>query len=138
LIQTSQHGVTTTFSIKRQRYKSRHLPRITDHNNPRFDERCKRMTVDEGEFEWDAAKAESNWIKHSVSFAEAMTVFKDFGMIYHNDIEHSITEEREIVIGYSTQNRLLTLSITEKENGKIRIISARKSVPIERKQYENA
>jgi uncharacterized DUF497 family protein len=67
-----------------------------------------------------------------------MTVFKDFGMIYRDDIEHSITEERQIVIGYSTQNRLLTLSITEKENGKIRIISARKSVPIERKQYENA
>ena len=29
------------------------------------------------EFEWDAAKAESNFEKHGVSFAEAMGVFGD-------------------------------------------------------------
>jgi uncharacterized protein len=94
------------------------------------------MTVDEGEFEWDARKAETNFIKHTITFKEAMTVFKDFGMIYRDDTEHSVTEERQIVIGYSAQNRLLTLSVTEKESGKIRIISARKSTSIERKQYE--
>jgi uncharacterized DUF497 family protein len=95
------------------------------------------MTVDEGEFEWDASKAESNFIKHGVTFKEAITVFKDFGMIYREDIDHSITEERQIVIGYSAQNRLLTLSIAEKDNEKIRIVSARKSTSAERKQYEN-
>jgi uncharacterized DUF497 family protein len=42
------------------------------------------MTVDEGEFEWDAAKAESNWIKHSVSFAEAMTVSNNFNDFIDN------------------------------------------------------
>ena len=95
------------------------------------------MTVDEGKFEWDASKAESNFIKHGVTFKEAMTVFKDFGMIYSEDIEHSSTEERQIVIGYSAHNRLLTLSVAEKDNEKIRIISARKSTPVERKQYES-
>jgi uncharacterized DUF497 family protein len=29
------------------------------------------------EFEWDAAKAASNLMKHGVSFTEAMTVFCD-------------------------------------------------------------
>ncbi len=95
------------------------------------------MTVDEGEFEWNAEKAESNWIKHGVSFKEAMTIFKDFGLICYDDVAHSITEERQIVIGYSAQNRLLTLCMTETKDGKIRIISARKSTSIERKQYEH-
>lgn len=95
------------------------------------------MTVDEGEFEWHVYKAESNFIKHGITFKEAITVFKDFGMIWCDDVEHSHIEERQIVIGYSTQNRLLTVCITEKENGKIRIISARKSTSTERKQYEN-
>ena len=29
------------------------------------------------EFEWDSAKAESNFAKHGVSFEEALTVFMD-------------------------------------------------------------
>jgi len=95
------------------------------------------MTVDEGEFEWDTSKADSNLIKHGVSFKEAATVFKDFGLICYDDTEHSTTEDREIVIGYSAQNRLLTVCFTEKENGIIRIISARKATPLERKQYEH-
>ena len=31
-------------------------------------------TVVEGDFEWDSTKAESNFAKHGVSFAEAATV----------------------------------------------------------------
>jgi uncharacterized DUF497 family protein len=33
-------------------------------------------------FEWDPAKAESNYQKHGVSFAEAATVF--FDPLFHN------------------------------------------------------
>lgn len=94
------------------------------------------MTLDEGEFEWNISKAELNLINHGVSFKEAMTVFQDFGLICYDDIEHSTMEERQIVIGYSRQNRLIMVCFTERESGKIRIISARRATSAERKQYE--
>jgi len=40
-------------------------------------------TVVEGDFEWDSAKAASNFTKHGVSFFEAATVFADPSAIYH-------------------------------------------------------
>jgi uncharacterized protein len=90
-----------------------------------------------GDFEWNISKAETNIRKHQVSFKEATTVFADFGMICYDDREHSITEERQVAIGYSAQHRLLTVSFTERNNGRIRIISARRPTSIERKVYES-
>lgn len=137
MIQTFPNGGTTTFTIKQQNNKSHHLRKTNDQYNLRFDERCKRMTEQQSDFEWDEIKAESNLKKHGISFEEAVTIFDDFGMIAYKDKEHSWNEEREIAIGYSAQNRLLTVCFTERAN-KTRIISARKSIPNERKIYENA
>ena len=50
-------------------------------------------------FEWDPQKAESNLRKHGASFEEAMTVFKDALAFIFDDVEHSETEHREIIIG---------------------------------------
>lgn len=94
------------------------------------------MTELYGDFEWDKIKAESNFVKHRVSFEEAVTIFDDFGITINDDEEHSQDEERQVAIGYSRQNRLLTVYFTERT--RIRIISARKSIPNERKIYENS
>jgi uncharacterized protein len=87
-------------------------------------------------FEWNEDKAEIYLQKHNVSFYEASTVFDDLFAIAIDDKEHSINEQRFYMIGYSNNNRLLTVSYTERNNN-IRIISARLSNKFERKLYEN-
>ena len=87
------------------------------------------------EFEWDRNKAIVNLSKHSVSFDEAKTVFQDPFYIVFDDPDHSFEEDRCVTIGQSTQNRLLFISYTEREN-RVRLISARKATPSERELYE--
>jgi uncharacterized DUF497 family protein len=87
------------------------------------------------EFEWDAAKAQANVGKHSVGFAEAMTVFGDPLEVTIPDPDHSEQEFRFLSLGQSEQGRLLVVSYTERE-GRIRLISAREAEPKERKEYE--
>ena len=86
-------------------------------------------------FEWDAAKAVKNLQKHSVSFEEATTVFEDALSVCFADPDHSETQDRLILVGYSAQERLLFVSHTE-INQNIRIISARLASPPERKRHE--
>lgn len=87
-------------------------------------------------FECDIHKAKANIQKHGISFDEAATVFLDgLGRIF-DDVSHSLEEHREIVIGHSVAGRLLLVSFTEKENGTVRIISARAATKRERGDYE--
>ena len=87
------------------------------------------------EFEWDTVKAQSNAEKHGISFAEAMTVFGDPMEVTIPDPDHSGGESRFLSLGRSERSRLLVVSYTERE-GHIRLISARKAEPRERKTYE--
>ena len=87
------------------------------------------------EFEWDPHKAAVNRRNHGVTFQEAATVFGDrLGSIF-TDEAHSIGEHREMIIGHSDRKRLLLVSFTERA-GKIRIISARRAMKRERRDYE--
>jgi uncharacterized DUF497 family protein len=86
-------------------------------------------------FEWDAAKARANLKAHRVSFEEALTVFGDPLARIFADPDHSVNEAREIIIGHSTQARLIVVAFAER-GGKIRIISARESTARERRDYE--
>ena len=86
-------------------------------------------------FEWDAAKAEANLKKHGVSFDEAKSVFRDPMYLIFADPDHSIGENRFLVIGVSEASRVLFVSYTERESA-TRIISARKATRRERKIYE--
>ena len=54
-------------------------------------------------FEWDQTKAHSNMAKHGVSFDEATTVFDDPYARVIEDPDHSIDEERFIILGMSMQ-----------------------------------
>ncbi len=74
--------------------------------------------------------------KHGVGFTEAETVFGDLSAKMFYDDEHSDNEIREIIIGYSGENRLLAVCFTERENGITRIITARNVTNFERKDYE--
>lgn len=86
-------------------------------------------------FEWDDIKSRANLKKHGISFEEARSVFSDPLSITVADPDHSDTEFRFIDIGMSEQSRLLVVSYTERRRN-IRIISARRALPAERKWYE--
>ncbi|MFL6193391.1 MAG: BrnT family toxin [Thermoanaerobaculia bacterium] len=86
-------------------------------------------------FEWDEAKATSNSRKHGVSFEEAKTVFDDPLAAIFDDEQHSVEEQREIIIGHSGQSRLLLVCFTERRRT-IRIFSARPATRHEQKDYE--
>jgi len=88
------------------------------------------------EFEWDSKKAHTNLKKHGVSFDEARTVFNDLLAYIFDDEWNSSGEQRELIIGHSTNGKLLIVSFTERAQGVIRIISARPTTPRERKDYE--
>jgi uncharacterized protein len=86
-------------------------------------------------FEWNPEKAKANLKNHKVSFEEAQTVFKDPLFIIYSDPDHSVEENRFIVMGESIKNRLLVVSYTERPPA-TRLISARKATRAERKYYE--
>jgi uncharacterized DUF497 family protein len=91
---------------------------------------------------WDAAKARSNLDKHQgISFTQAATVLLDPLALTEFDSEHSDYEERWFTLGRSEDGRLLAVSHTYRPTNpttvQVRIISARKATPRERKQYEN-
>lgn len=85
-------------------------------------------------FEWDAAKAAANLEKHGITFEEASTVFADELSLTYPDPD--ITgEARYLVFGLSSADRYLVVVHAER-SGIIRIISARRLTPKERRDYE--
>ncbi len=87
------------------------------------------------EFEWNLNKAALNVEKHNVSFEEAATVFNDPLSVTFPDPDHSIGENRYIIIGVSRSGQLLVVAHTDRGE-KIRVISARKATRHERRFYE--
>jgi len=85
------------------------------------------------DYEWDPKKAVSNFNKHEVSFADAVTVFADDRALTMDDSQPD--EERHITLGMDALGRVLVVVYTWRGN-RIRIISARQSTPSESKQYE--
>ena len=87
-------------------------------------------------FAWDEAKARDNLGKHGVSFEEAATVFADENARLKHDPEHSQSEDRFILLGYSVNMRMLVVCHVYRENDEvIRLISARKATRNEQRQY---
>jgi len=86
-------------------------------------------------FTWDPTKAAINLRKHRVSFLEALTAFADPRSVSVPDPDHSVGEERWLLIGQSERHRLLVIIHTERGD-LIRLISARLATRSERKTYE--
>ena len=86
-------------------------------------------------FDWDPGKAESNLRKHAVSFEEASTVFGDPLALFMKDPDHSFEQERYLLLGMSTRQRLMVVAFTERP-ALTRLISARLATRTERRRYE--
>jgi len=85
------------------------------------------------EVEWDRRKAASNRRKHGVDFADAVSVLEDpFAVTIEDD---SSEEERFVTIGSDVLGRILVVAYALK-GAHIRMISARKATPRERREYE--
>lgn len=88
-------------------------------------------------FEWDLDKARINLEKHNITFKEASTVFNDEQAILFDDPDHSLNEDRFIMLGMSSYAKLLIVCHCYRgKDDVIRIISARKATKSETKQYE--
>jgi uncharacterized protein len=87
-------------------------------------------------FEWDDRKAVANLRKHRIEFNEVVTVFDDPYVLIELDLVHSVEELRATAIGFSVKNRVLLVVYVEPQE-RIRLISARRATPEERRRYES-
>jgi uncharacterized DUF497 family protein len=89
-------------------------------------------------FDWDERKATVNRRKHGVSFEEARTVFFDEDALLRPDEDHSVDEDRFVLLGLSGRSRTLVVCHCYQQGDEvIRLISARKANALERQQYED-
>ncbi|MCI8932065.1 MAG: BrnT family toxin [Lachnospiraceae bacterium] len=87
-------------------------------------------------FEWDENKNQINKRKHGIDFEEASTVFYDDDAIMFDDPEHSMEEERFLILGISKYENLCIVSHCYRgEDDIIRIISARRATRNEARTY---
>jgi uncharacterized DUF497 family protein len=87
-------------------------------------------------FSWDDKKAKNNLTKHKVTFNEASTVFFDENAIEFYDPEHSVNEDRYLMLGISSRLRIIVVSYCTRKSGmEIRIISARRATKNEQSVY---
>lgn len=87
--------------------------------------------------EWDPQKAESNFRKHGVRFAETEPVFEDDFALTIRDEESDPDELRFVSVGMGAMARILVVVYAFRRSN-IRIISARLAKPHERAAYEEA
>jgi uncharacterized protein len=90
------------------------------------------------EFDWDPAKAAVNVLKHSVTFEDAMTVFRD--PLARSILDHGTGgEERWVTMGEAATGNLLVVVHTwaeiDADHSIVRIISARQPTRNEVRQY---
>ena len=92
------------------------------------------------QFEWDQAKADGNLRKHGLSFELASTVFFDPSLLTVADLKHGEPEELWFSIGIAGNGLVISLVYlwfeTDPAAIKIRLISARRATPAERRQYQ--
>lgn len=86
------------------------------------------------DIEWHRDKAISNRARHGIGFEEAATALDDPRALVLEDA-HAEGEMRYILLGMSTQLRLLIVVYTLRKGNTIRIISARKATKKEVTAY---
>ncbi len=89
-------------------------------------------------FEWDENKARANRRKHGIEFEEALIIFLDDQVLIEQD-RFVDDEERWTAIGSVGGAAILVVAHVVREEGideVVRIISARKADPKERRRYE--
>ncbi len=84
-------------------------------------------------FEWDEGNLE-HIKRHVVSYIECEEVFSNKPLLVSKDASHSTLEDRFQVLGKTSKNRPLFVSLTIRHNN-IRIISARDQDKKERVEF---
>lgn len=83
-------------------------------------------------YQWDKSKADQNFRKHGIYFADAVSVLSDELAV---TIEDDRSEDRRwVTLGRDLFGRTLVV-VYSWRGDEIRIISARHAVPNERRQY---
>jgi len=83
---------------------------------------------------WDPNKAEFNFKKHGIRFSDAEIVLYDpFAMTLEEQIVSN--EQRFVTVGSDAVGRIIAVVYSYRTDS-IRLISARKATPAERKYYE--
>ena len=85
-------------------------------------------------YSWDLEKGRKNYQKHGVRFPDLEPVFEDEKAIVIDEVVSG--EERSIIIGMDGFARILVV-VYATRGDEIRIISARKAGPKERRLYED-
>ena len=82
---------------------------------------------------WDPVKAQSNFQKHKIRFSDVEIVLSDPMALTVED--HYIGgEKRFVTVGSDSMGRIILVVYTYRDD-EIRLISARKTTPSERKLY---
>ena len=87
------------------------------------------------QYEWDPKKADANRKDHSVSFADAMSVFEDDFALTREDPDAE-DEQRFVTLGMDATGTVLVVVYTYREPDVIRLISAWKANKAQRTHYE--
>ena len=83
---------------------------------------------------WDPNKAEINFKKHKIRFSDAeMVLYDPFAMTLEEQVVSN--EHRFVTVGSDAVGRIIAVVYSYRADT-IRLISARKATPTERKQYE--
>jgi uncharacterized protein len=83
---------------------------------------------------WDPNKAEINFKKHRIRFSDAEAVlFDPFALTFEEQVV--ATEQRYVTVGSDAVGRIIAIVYSYRTDT-IRLISARKATPTERRQYE--
>ncbi len=85
-------------------------------------------------FEWDESKRESNIVKHGIDFVDVPRLFSA-PMRIVLDMRQDYGEDRFIGLGL-LDNRIVAVAFTEPEENTVRVISLRRALAHEKKQYE--
>lgn len=85
-------------------------------------------------FEWNNQKNETNIIKHGFDFTDAPRIFR-LPLLVSPDDRKDYGEERWRGIGL-LDGRVVVVVYTEPDDETVRIVSLRKALSYERKQYE--
>ena len=86
------------------------------------------------DFQWDPVKADLNWKKHGVDFADAVGVFEDdWALTLREEVVSG--EQRLATVGTDFLGRVLVVIYTYRGEN-IRIISARPATKTERGNYD--
>jgi uncharacterized DUF497 family protein len=87
----------------------------------------------DNDFEWDDAKAASNYRRHKITFEQARDVFADPFILEWIEEGQDQHEQRFSALGM-VENHLLFVAYAMR-GSTIRIISARMAEPFERRRY---